>query len=128
MSVTERAAEVRLIASVLWFLPAPAKGPIADKLHGLGIRMHPELADLTLQREGPDWMGPHAPQTPVRKDVMKQLEEIVEHTDPAFAAKIKAAKTDAEKQAVWAEVKAKHPDDVAQVDSLIEKMLKQREQ
>lgn len=67
-TTTERVFEVRALAKALWFLPPPARAPIADKLHGLGVRIHPELATLQLERQGPAMMGEHAAQEPVRID------------------------------------------------------------
>lgn len=66
--LSERVSEVRALAQVLWFLPPPARAPIADKLHGLGVRIHPELATLQLERQGPAMMGAHAAQEPVKID------------------------------------------------------------
>ncbi|WP_458317102.1 hypothetical protein [Mycolicibacterium brisbanense] len=65
---TARVFEVRALAQVLWFLPPPARPVIADKLHGLGVRVHPELATLQLERTGPAAMGNHAQQQPVTID------------------------------------------------------------
>lgn len=67
-TTTTRVFEVRALAKALWFLPPPARAPIADKLHGLGVRIHPELATLQLERQGPAMMGEHAAQEPVKID------------------------------------------------------------
>lgn len=68
MTLTARVIEVKALAERLWFLPPPARTPLADKLHGLGVRVHPELAVLKLEREGPKQMGNHAPSRPVKID------------------------------------------------------------
>lgn len=39
-----RVVEVLVIADVLWFLPTQARRPVAAKLHGLGVRLRPEMA------------------------------------------------------------------------------------
>jgi hypothetical protein len=44
MSITERATRVRELASLLEFLPPPARAEHADKLDGLGLRVVAELA------------------------------------------------------------------------------------
>jgi hypothetical protein len=132
MALSERVLEVRAIASRLWFLPPPARNPIADKLHGLGIRVHPELATLELKREGPAELGNHAPQYPVSKTADQQGMEVLRTVDPALAAKIdayhadrdiaariRAAKTDAERVQLARELGIDVPDDVfAAVDEL----------
>lgn len=55
-------AEIAAIAAALYFLTPPARTQIAPGLHALGMRMHPELATKQLVREGPAWLGNHAPQ------------------------------------------------------------------
>lgn len=132
MALSDRVLEVRAIAALLWFLPPPARNPIADKLHGLGLRAHPELATLELHREGPAELGNHAPQHPVSKTADQQGMEILRSVDPALAEKIdaahanrdiatriRAAKTDAEKVELARELGIDVPDDVfAAVDEL----------
>ena len=51
------------LAGTLWFLPPPARGPVADILGAKGFRLHPNLAVKQLVRAGEAWMGNHAPQT-----------------------------------------------------------------
>lgn len=68
-AVDTRIDEVRMLAGLLWFLPPPARTEIADKLHGLGMRVHPELATLELERLGPRSLGNHAPTRPVKRTV-----------------------------------------------------------
>jgi hypothetical protein len=43
-SISERAQRVRELADLLEFLPGPARAEHADKLDGLGMRVHEELA------------------------------------------------------------------------------------
>lgn len=57
-----KALEVMALADVLWFLPRPARRPIADKLHGLGVRVHPELATLQVETPGPKQFANVSPQ------------------------------------------------------------------
>lgn len=91
---SSRVIEVREIAAVLWFLPPPARMEIGDKLHGLGLRAHPELATLALEREGPVQLGNHAPQRVVKKASLDDGMEKLRLVNPALAAQIDAAKAD----------------------------------
>ncbi|AVJ50237.1 minor tail protein [Mycobacterium phage Mendokysei] len=96
MTLTQRASEVRAIAKQLWFLPPPARNPIADKLHGLGLRHHAELATLELQRSGPAEMGNHAPQQVVSKHIAQEGMDALRAMNPEMAAKIEQARADQE--------------------------------
>ena len=92
MTLSQRVVEVREIAGLLWFLPPPARNQIADKLHGLGLRHHPELATLEVQREGPAELGNHAPQFVVsKKSASSESMEALRAVDPELVAKIEAA-------------------------------------
>lgn len=93
MTLTQRVVEVKALAEGLWFLPAPARAPLADKLHGLGYRVHPELAVLRLEREGPKQMGNHAPQHPVKIDTETGLDFLRSTGNTDLADRIEAAKT-----------------------------------
>lgn len=107
MALSERILEVRAIASVLWFVPPPARNPFADKLHGLGLRHHPELATLELQREGPAELGNHAPQHPVsRRSADTEGMEALRAVDPELVAKIEAAHKNRDVMARIAAIKA----------------------
>ncbi|OCB59149.1 hypothetical protein A5722_05185 [Mycobacterium vulneris] len=66
--------EVMALADVLWFVPRPARRPIADKLHGLGVRVHPELATLQVETPGPKQFANITPQHVVAIDKTKGLE------------------------------------------------------
>jgi hypothetical protein len=130
--LSERVVEVRAIAAVLWFLPPPARPQFADKLHGLGLRMHSELATLELFREGPKEMGNHAPQRVVQKtadehgmDALRQVNpDLVArieaaHADQSVVARLKEAKTEPERVALARELGLEVPDDImGQVDRL----------
>lgn len=103
--LTARVLEVRALAQVLWFLPAPARAPIADKLHGLGVRVHPELATLKIERTGPAALGNHAQQEPVKIDrdsALRFLRGSGNQNLQDMADRIEAADTP-EKRAVEAE-------------------------
>lgn len=115
--IAQRITEVRDLAETLWFLPPPGRRMIADKLHGLGVRVHPELASLQLEREGPKELGNHAPQRVVKKSSMDEglaaLRQInpelaaridAAKADPAMAERLAAAKTAAEQEALGAEL------------------------
>ncbi len=69
----QRVLEVLAIADVLWFVPRPARRPIADKLHGLGLRRHPELATLTVETPGPAHLANVTPQHVVAIDKQQGL-------------------------------------------------------
>lgn len=66
--------EVMRLADVLWFVPRPARRPIADKLHGLGVRVHSELASLAVETPGPGQLANVTPQHVVALDPQKSLE------------------------------------------------------
>lgn len=92
--IAQRITEVRDLAETLWFLPPPGRRMIADKLHGLGVRVHPELASLQLEREGPKELGNHAPQRVVKKSSMDEGMIALRKVNPVLAARIDAAKAD----------------------------------
>lgn len=50
------------LAGALWFLPPPARRPVAQLLAARGFRRHPDLAVKQPVRTGEAWMGNHAPQ------------------------------------------------------------------
>jgi hypothetical protein len=116
VELSARVIDVRALADVLWFLPPPARAMIADKLHGLGVRVHPELATLELQREGPKAMGNHAPQTVVKKappGVKAAMLDMLRQANPDLAARIDAAGgvdglTDEQRRVFAAEALAAH--------------------
>lgn len=93
-ATTPRVTEVRAIAELLWFLPPPGRMMIADKLHGLGLRSHPDLATLQLEREGPVQLGNHAPQRVVKKTSVNEDMAALRQINPALAARIDAARAD----------------------------------
>lgn len=74
MAPSQRVMEVMALADVLWFVPRPARRPIADKLHGLGVRVHPELATLQVETPGPKQFANITPQHVVAIDKTKGLE------------------------------------------------------
>lgn len=116
VELSARVIEVRALAEVLWFLPPPARAMIADKLHGLGVRVHPQLATLELQREGPKEMGNHAPQQVVKKappEVTAAMLDVLRQANPDLAARVDAAGgvdslTEEQRRAFAAEALARH--------------------
>lgn len=94
VEISQRVQEVRTLAETLWFLPPPGRMMIADKLHGLGVRVHPQLATLQLEREGPKELGNHAPQRVVKKSSMDEGMTALRQINPELAARIDAAKAD----------------------------------
>lgn len=97
--ISQRITEVRDLATTLWFLPPPGRRMIADKLHGLGVRVHPELATMMLEREGPKELGNHAPQRVINKTSVNEDLDNLRKINPALAAQIDAARTDPVMQA-----------------------------
>jgi hypothetical protein len=84
------ADEIVAIVDTLWFLPPPARVPIAEGLHGLGVRVHPELATSVMVTDDTPGMGNHAPRAPLAKRALDFLEQ----SNPDLAAKITAAQAD----------------------------------
>jgi hypothetical protein len=107
--LSDRIIGVRALAEVLWFLPPPGRKMIADKLYGLGVRVHPELATLALEREGPKELGNHAPMRVVKKASINEDMDKLRAMNPELAARIDAAQADpAMKQRI---VAAKTPEE-----------------
>ncbi|OCB42139.1 hypothetical protein A5721_28940 [Mycobacterium vulneris] len=111
--------EVMALADVLWFVPRPARRPIADKLHGLGVRVHPELATLQVETPGPKQFANITPQHVVAIDKTKGLEFLrgaAEQTgDPNLADladRIEAADTEEKMAAERARLAPQIPDAV----------------
>jgi hypothetical protein len=101
--------EVAAIVGVLWFLPPPARVPIAEGMHGLGVRVHPELATSLVVAEEAPGLGNHAARAPMAKQALQFLEE----TNPELAARIKAAQTPHAKRALADELRPKIAADIA---------------
>lgn len=97
--LSARVQEVRDLADTLWFLPPPGRRMLADKLHGLGVRVHPELATMQLEREGPKELGNHAPQRVIKKASVDADLENLRQISPSLAAQIDAARNDPEMNA-----------------------------
>jgi hypothetical protein len=86
---SQRIMEVLALADVLWFLPRPARRPIADKLHGLGVRVHPQLATLKVETEGPAHLSNVAPQHVVaidKKQGLQVLRGMADQTGDGYLA------------------------------------------
>lgn len=94
--LSDRITEVRELSETLWFLPPPGRRMIADKLHGLGVRVHSDLATLVLEREGPKELGNHAPQRIVQKGSLDEDMAKLRLLNPSLAARIDAARADPE--------------------------------
>lgn len=88
-------SDIDELAALLYRLPAPARKMFAAELVELGVRVHPELATKQLIREGPGWMGNHAPQRLASLSDPDQLLAELAHIDPAMAAEVQAVKNDA---------------------------------
>ena len=100
----DKADEVLALVGVLWFLPPPARTPIAEGLHGLGVRVHPDLATSVMVTDATPGMGNHAAKAPMAKQALDFLRE----TQPDLAAKIELAQQDPQARAkLAAELRAK---------------------
>lgn len=88
-------SEVDDLAALLYRLPAPARKTFAAELVDLGVRVHPELATKQLVREGPEWMGNHAPQRLASLSDPAELLAELAAVDPGLAARVQAVKDDA---------------------------------
>lgn len=119
MVLSERVSEVKALAERLWFLPAPARAPLADKLHGLGVRVHPELATLRLERDGPKYLGNHAPQRVVKIDNETGLKFLRSTGDPDLsdlADRIENANTEQDRARERDRLKDRIPDDLKLIE------------
>ena len=105
------AEEIAAIADVLWFMPPPARVPVAEGLHGLGVRVHPELATSVMVTDNSAaGMGNHAAKAPIAKQALAFLEE----TNPALAAQIRVAQANpAARERLVTELRDKIGADVA---------------
>lgn len=100
----DKADELLALVGVLWFLPPPARTPIAEGLHGLGVRVHSELATSVMVTDNTPGLGNHAAKAPMAKQAFKFLQE----TQPDLAAKIQVAQQDpSERARLAAELRAK---------------------
>lgn len=91
----DKADEVLALVNVLWFLPPPARTPIADGLHGLGVRVHPELATSVMVTDNTPGLGNHAAKAPMAKQAL----DFLHATQPDLAAKIQVAQQNPEARA-----------------------------
>jgi hypothetical protein len=110
-------AQINALAASLRRLPAPARKEWATELYELGFRFHPELATKKLVREGPQWMGNHAPTRiqPVDVDVDQVLAQMSK-VAPGVAAQVRAVKDDeAAREAARAEYGSKLPPELKDV-------------
>lgn len=97
--LSARVVEVRSLAEGLWFLPRPARAPIADKLHGLGYRRHPELATMQIETDGPKEFANVAPQHVVKIDQDTGIQFLRESGNHELADRIEAAQTEKQRAA-----------------------------
>lgn len=110
----EKVDQCVLLTKVLWFLPAPAKVKVAEGLYDLGVRVHPDLATKQLMVGGPAGMGGHRPQQMVRRADPDFFMSVVRRLAPELADQFEAATTEEQKEALRAEIRAKHPDLIAE--------------
>lgn len=108
--------QCRMLAKCLWFLPPPARAPIADGLYGLGVRVHPELASKELVTEGPAGFGPHRPQRLAKIQSRTDAMDIIRQFNPELAGKLDAAETERQKQDLLAEIRQKIPEVIARAE------------
>lgn len=113
--LSQRVTEVRALAEGLWFLPRPARAPIADKLHGLGYRRHPELATLKVETEGPREFANIAPQHVVKMDQIDRdagIEFLRGSGNTELADRIESAQTEEQRAAERARLAPKIPESI----------------
>ena len=105
------AEEIAAIVDVLWFMPPPARVPVAEGLHGLGVRVHPELATSVMVTDNSTpGMGNHAAKAPIAMQAMAFLEE----TNPELASRIRVVQGNpAAREKLVAELRDKIGTDVA---------------
>jgi hypothetical protein len=117
MSDRERIEQVRAMAKQLaFFLPPPARAPIADKLFGLGFRLHTELATAELSApEGPkemgNWRAQHVQQ--------RSLEGFLEFADKELYERYMAAQTDEQKAVLREEIRHKYGSRIADLEKRV---------
>lgn len=111
-----------MLARALFFLPAPGRGPVAEGLYDLGVRVHPELATKEIQTSGPPGLVNHSPRRLVEIKSQQECMEFIRKFKPELAARIAAAKTPADKRAVMADIRAKHPELIAEAQRKAEAM------
>lgn len=102
--------QCRMLAKCLWFLPPPARAPIADGLYGLGVRVHPELASKELLADGPPGLGAHLPQRLANIKSRADSMAIIRQINPELADKIDQAETERQKQQLLTEIRQQIPD------------------
>jgi hypothetical protein len=114
--------QVAAIAAALRRLPPPARTEWATELVELGLRFHPELATKKLIREGPKWMGNHAPTriAPIEVEPDQVLDQL-SRISPEVAAKVRSVKDDAvAREAVREEFGANLPPELkARMDQIV---------
>lgn len=122
----EQAQQCEQLAKALWFLAPPARGPVAAGLYSLGVRIHPELATKTLEKEGPSNWGNHAPSRFVSKaatstDPIALLRSMgqVQPSLLELADKMEAARTEKDKALLIAEIRAQFPDVIKNTEDRI---------
>ncbi|OHU68808.1 hypothetical protein BKG86_01775 [Mycobacteroides chelonae] len=122
----EQAQQCEQLAKALWFLAPPARGPVAAGLYSLGVRIHPELATKTLEREGPSSWGNHAPSRLVSRaasttDPIALLRSMgqVQPSLLELADKMEAAQTEKDKALLITEIRAQFPDVIKNTEDRI---------
>jgi hypothetical protein len=108
-------SQCRDLATALFRLPPPARAQIAHDLYEQGVRIHPEHATKKVVREGPENLSGWAPAHLERADAM----DILRSVDPALAARIDTARTDAQKLELREEIRAKFPTQIADIEARI---------
>lgn len=99
-----------LLARVLWFLPAPARTPYAQRLFELGVRVHPDLATKDVMVTGPAGLGEHRPRSLVDIKSARDGLGAVQEFAPDLYDKMQAATTERQKQQLLADIRARFPD------------------
>lgn len=105
-----------MIAKALWFLPPPARAPVAQGMYDLGIRGHPELATMALEGLGSPGLGMHQPQRLVGIKSKREGMDIVRQFAPGMADKMDAATTEREKMLLLKEIRERYPNLIAEAE------------
>jgi hypothetical protein len=104
----EEIDQMVMLSRGLWFLPRPARQPIAKGLYELGFRVHPELATKQVVTDGVPGLANIAPQALVNIQSQREGEHIIRQFAPDLAEKMDAATTSAQKMALMAEIRSRY--------------------
>jgi hypothetical protein len=111
-----------MLGKLLFFLPPPARAPIAQGLYEMGVRVHPDLATKDVMFTGPPGMGQHRMGRVVDIKTARDGMEVIKQFTPDLYDKMQAATTERQKQQVLAEIRQRHPDLIAHAEKKAEQL------